>query len=200
MEHLITPINTGKVKTVFDVDGDAQRVYIRYEDRITAFEGERIDYPENKGSICCLISALLFEMCEKNGIKTHFIALPSLNTMLCRKLTIIQLEVIVRNIAAGSNFNLTTNAATDTLTIESTASGGGTVTVQRNNYTGDGTTTVYGVSSTIASENNIQIYLDGVYQDKDTYTTSVSNVTFSTENPNTTEIQIMHYVAIYGVI
>ena len=70
MEHLITPINTGKVKTVFDVDGDAQRVYIRYEDRITAFEGERIDYPENKGSICCLISALLFEMCEKNGIKT----------------------------------------------------------------------------------------------------------------------------------
>ena len=102
MEHLITPINTGKVKTVFDVDGDAQRVYIRYEDRITAFEGERIDYPENKGSICCLISALLFEMCEKNGIKTHFIELPSLNTMLCRKLTIIPLEVIVRNIAAGS--------------------------------------------------------------------------------------------------
>ena len=49
------------------------------------------------------------------------------------------------NIAAGSNINLTTNAATDTLTIESTASGGGTVTVQRNNYTGDGTTTVYGV-------------------------------------------------------
>ncbi len=102
MEHLITPINTGKVKTVFDVDGDAQRVYIRYEDRITAFEGERIDYPENKGSICCLISALLFEMCEKNGIKTHFIELPSLNTMMCRKLTIIPLEVIVRNIAAGS--------------------------------------------------------------------------------------------------
>ena len=41
-------------------------------------------------------------MCEKNGIKTHFIELPSLNTMLCRKLTIIPLEVIVRNIAAGS--------------------------------------------------------------------------------------------------
>ena len=104
------------------------------------------------------------------------------------------------NIAAGSNINLTTNAATDTLTIESTASGGGTVTVQRNNYTGDGTTTVYGVSSTIASENNIQIYLDGVYQDKDTYTTSGSNVTFSTAPPNTTAIEIMHYVAVDGVI
>ena len=104
------------------------------------------------------------------------------------------------NIAAGSNINLTTNAATDTLTIESTGGGGGTVTVQRNNYTGDGTTTVYGVSSTIVSENNIQIYLDGVYQDKDTYTTSGTNVTFSTAPPNTTAIEIMHYVSIDGVI
>jgi len=104
------------------------------------------------------------------------------------------------NIAAGSNINLTTNAATDTLTIESTASGGGTVTVQRNNYTANGSTTVYGVSSTIASENNIQIYLDGVYQDKDTYSTSGSNVTFSTAPPNTTEIEIIHYVSVDGVI
>ena len=104
------------------------------------------------------------------------------------------------NIAAGSNINLTTNAATDTLTIESTASGGGTVTVQRNNYTANGSTTVYGVSSNIASENNIQIYLDGVYQDKDTYSTAGSNVTFSTAPPNTTEIEIMHYVAVDGVV
>jgi len=103
------------------------------------------------------------------------------------------------NIAAGSNVTLTTDAATDTLTIGSTASGG-TVTVQRNNYTGNGTTTVYGVSSTIVSENNIQIYLDGVYQDKDTYTTSGTNVTFATAPPNTTEIEIMHYVSIDGVI
>jgi len=103
------------------------------------------------------------------------------------------------NIAAGSNVTLTTDAATDTLTIGSTASGG-TVTVQRNNYTGNGSTTVYGVSSTIASENNIQVYLDGVYQDKDTYTTSGSNVTFGTAPPNATEIEIIHYVAVDGVI
>ena len=103
------------------------------------------------------------------------------------------------NIAAGNNISLTTDAATDTLTIESSG-GGGSVTVQRNNYTANGSTTVYGVSSTIASENNIQIYLDGVYQDKDTYTTSGSNVTFSTAPPNTTEIEIIHYVAVGGVI
>ena len=103
-------------------------------------------------------------------------------------------------VAAGNNITLTTDAATDTLTIGSSGGGGGTVTIQRNNYTADGTTTVYGVSSTIASENNIQIYLDGVYQDKDTFTASGTNVTFGTAPPNGTEIEIMHYVAVDGVV
>lgn len=104
-------------------------------------------------------------------------------------------------VAAGNNISLTTDAATDTLTISSTASGGGgTVTIQRNNYTGDGSTVAYGVSSTVVSENNIQIYLDGVYQDKDTFTATGTTVTFSTAPPATTEIEIMHYVAVDGVI
>ena len=103
-------------------------------------------------------------------------------------------------VAAGNNISLTTDAATDTLTIASTASGGGTVTIQRNNYTGDGSTVAYGVSSTVVSENNIQIYLDGVYQDKDTFTATGNTVTFGTPPPATTEIEIMHYVAVDGVI
>ena len=60
--------------------------------------------------MCCLISALLFEHIEKQGVKTHYIDCPSLDTLLCRKLTIIPVEVIVRNIAAGSivkNTNIT---------------------------------------------------------------------------------------------
>jgi len=105
------------------------------------------------------------------------------------------------NVAAGTNISLTTNAATDTLTIASTGgSGGGTVTIQRNNYTGDGSTVAYGVSSTVVSENNIQIYLDGVYQDKDTFTATGVTVTFGTAPPTGTEIEIMHYVAVDGVI
>ena len=104
-------------------------------------------------------------------------------------------------IAAGTNISLTTDAATDTLTIASTGgSGGGTVTIQRNNYTGDGSTVAYGVSSTVVSENNIQIYLDGVYQDKDTFTATGVTVTFGTAPPTGTEIEIMHYVAVDGVI
>ncbi len=103
------------------------------------------------------------------------------------------------NVAAGSNVTLTTDAGTDTLTIGSTASGG-VVTVERNNYTANGSTTAFGVSSTIDSENNIQVYLDGVYQDKDTFTTSGSTVTLGTAPANTTEVEIMHFVSVDGVV
>jgi len=91
----------GKVKTLYDT-GDAETVLIKFEDKVTAFDGKRVDYPDEKGKICCLISALLFEKLGKSSIKTHFLELPSLNTMLCKKLTIYPVEVICRNIAAGS--------------------------------------------------------------------------------------------------
>ena len=91
----------GKVKTLYDTD-DAQKVLIKYEDKVTAFDGKMVDYPESKGATCCLIPAVLFEKLQEAGIKTHFLELPSLNTMICKKLTIIPVEVICRNIAAGS--------------------------------------------------------------------------------------------------
>ena len=92
----------GKVKSVYDVDGDAQRVIIKYHDKVTAGNGRLVEFPEEKGKICCLISALLFELMEKNGVKTHYLGTEGLDSMLCKKLTIIPVEVIVRNIAAGS--------------------------------------------------------------------------------------------------
>ena len=95
-------VNEGKVKSVYDVDGDAQRVLIKFHDKVTAGNGRMVEFPEEKGATCALISALLFEKLEKEGIRTHFIDLPSLDTMLCRKLTIIPLEFIVRNVADGS--------------------------------------------------------------------------------------------------
>ena len=91
----------GKVKTLYNTD-DAQTVLIKYEDKVTAFDGKLVDYPDEKGKICCLISALLFEKLAAAGVKTHFLELPSLNTMLCKRLTIFPVEVICRNIAAGS--------------------------------------------------------------------------------------------------
>ena len=102
------PIVTGKVKSVYDVPGDAQKVTIQFHDRVTAWNGKRTEYPKDKGATCCLISALLFEKLAKSGIKSHYIDCPSLNVMLCKKLDIIPVEVIVRNIAAGSIIKTTT--------------------------------------------------------------------------------------------
>jgi len=100
-EEEVKELMHGKVKTLYDTD-DAQTVLIKYEDKVTAFDGKLVDYPESKGSVCCLISALLFEKLGSVGVRTHYLDLPSLNTMLCKKLTIYPVEVICRNIAAGS--------------------------------------------------------------------------------------------------
>ena len=103
MEELLQ----GKVKTVYETE-DAEKVLIEFHDKVTAGNGKQVEYPPEKGATCCLISALLFELLEKRGIKTHYLELPSLNKMICRKLTIVPLEVICRNIAAGSIVKTTT--------------------------------------------------------------------------------------------
>ena len=98
----------GKVKTVYDVPEQADKVKIVFHDKVTAWNGKHVEYPEEKGKVCCLISALLFELMERNSIKTHFIGTEGLDTILCKKLTIIPVEFIVRNIAAGSIVKTTT--------------------------------------------------------------------------------------------
>ena len=111
MKTGVNPMNEllqGKVKTVYDVDGEAQKVLIKFHDKVTAGNGRLVEFPEDKGKTCCLISALLFELMEKNGIKTHYLGTEGLDTLLCRKLTIIPVEVICRNIAAGSIVRTTT--------------------------------------------------------------------------------------------
>ena len=91
----------GKVKTVFETE-EEDKVLIRYDDKVSAFNGEHMEYPRDKGATCCMISALLFERLESVGIKTHYLSVPTLNTMLCRKVKIVPVEVICRNRAAGS--------------------------------------------------------------------------------------------------
>jgi phosphoribosylaminoimidazole-succinocarboxamide synthase len=102
------PILEGKVKSVYDVPGEADKVTIVFHDKVTAWNGKHVEYPVEKGKVCCLISALLFEKLEKYGIRNHYLGTEGLDTMLCRKLTIIPVEVIVRNIAAGSIVKTTT--------------------------------------------------------------------------------------------
>ena len=97
----------GKVKTVFELE-DPDTVLIQYEDKVTAGNGKKEDYPEGKGSLCCQISKLIFKKLEQSGIKTHYIKTIQDNHMVCKKVDIIPLEVIVRNLAAGSIVRQTT--------------------------------------------------------------------------------------------
>ena len=97
----------GKVKTIFALD-EPDKVLIQYEDKVTAGNGMREDYPEGKGEICCRISELLFQELERYGIKTHYISMPTHRAMAVKKVDIIPIEVVVRNVAAGSIVRQTT--------------------------------------------------------------------------------------------
>ena len=103
----MTQITKGKVKTVFTTS-EPDKVLIQYEDRVTAGNGKKIDFPEGKGKVCMEISALLFERLEKIGIKTHYLDTFPERIMSCKKVDIIPIEVVVRNVAAGSIVRQTT--------------------------------------------------------------------------------------------
>ena len=100
-------ITEGKVKTVFQGD-DPEEVIIEYHDKVTAGNGEKEDYPLGKGSLCCSISAIIFEKLKEAGVPTHYINMVGANKMICKKVDIVPLEVICRNRAAGSIVRETT--------------------------------------------------------------------------------------------
>ncbi|MDR2094540.1 MAG: phosphoribosylaminoimidazolesuccinocarboxamide synthase [Treponema sp.] len=95
----------GKAKKVFAAAGQDianDTVIIHYKDDATAFNGEKKGQIEDKGIMNNKIASGLFELLEQSGVPTHFISRISDRDMLCKKVKIIPLEVIVRNVAAGS--------------------------------------------------------------------------------------------------
>ena len=97
----------GKVKTVYETD-NPEEIIIQYEDKVTAGNGRKELWREGKGSICCEISRILFKIIEEEGIRTHYITMPTDSSMCCRRVDIIPIEVVVRNITAGSIVRQTT--------------------------------------------------------------------------------------------
>ena len=91
----------GKAKQVFRTD-DPEKIIIHYKDAATAFNNIKKATIENKGVLNNAISTLIFKELQKAGIKTHYIETINDRDQICRKVTIIPLEVIVRNIIAGS--------------------------------------------------------------------------------------------------
>ncbi|MDI6818409.1 phosphoribosylaminoimidazolesuccinocarboxamide synthase [Methanothermobacter thermautotrophicus] len=95
------PLYSGKAKDVLLTD-DPEIVAVRFRDDITAGDGEKKDTLEMKGYYNSVISAKIFEVLEEAGVPTQYLELREPGCILARKLEMIPIEVITRNIAAGS--------------------------------------------------------------------------------------------------
>ena len=100
-------IYEGKAKRVFSHD-DADKVIIEFKDDATAFNSLKKAKFEGKGKLNCSINAKIFELLIKNNIPTHFLELKSENTIIAKKIKVIPLEIVLRNIAYGSLCKQTT--------------------------------------------------------------------------------------------
>lgn len=91
----------GKAKKIYKTE-DPSLVIVEFKDDATAFDGVKKDTLADKGILNNRLSSIFFELLEDNGVATHYVKPLSEREMLVKVLEIIPVEVIVRNIAAGS--------------------------------------------------------------------------------------------------
>ncbi len=91
----------GKGKRLYRCE-DEDLLISEFKDDLTAFNAQKIGQEKGKGALNCKISTELFKLLEENGIKTHLVKTLSENEQLVKKVDIIPLEVVVRNVATGS--------------------------------------------------------------------------------------------------
>lgn len=97
-------IYEGKAKQLFTTE-DPEILYVMYKNSATAFNGEKKEEIEGKAKLNNQITSLIFERLEQQGVPSHFVKQLSETEQLVRKVDIIPLEVVVRNVAAGSLAN-----------------------------------------------------------------------------------------------
>ncbi len=91
----------GKAKKVFATE-DANAVIVSYKDDATAFNGQKKGQIMGKGAINNRVTNFLMQMLEKEGVPTHFVEELNDRETVVKKVSIVPLEVIIRNISAGS--------------------------------------------------------------------------------------------------
>ena len=91
----------GKAKKLYST-ADPDLVIAYFKDDATAFDGTKRGTIESKGAMNNRMSELFFTLLEKQGVKTHFVRRLSDREMLCKRLQIIPVETVVRNLVAGS--------------------------------------------------------------------------------------------------
>ncbi|HFU4373296.1 TPA: phosphoribosylaminoimidazolesuccinocarboxamide synthase [Streptococcus suis] len=92
---------SGKAKDIYET-ADSDQIVAVYKDQATAFNGGKKEQITGKGRLNNLISSLIFEKLNEAGVKTHFIKRLSDTEQLNRKVEIIPLEVVLRNVTTGS--------------------------------------------------------------------------------------------------
>ena len=113
-------IYEGKAKKVFKTD-DPELVLVSYKDDATAFNGEKKGTILGKGAINNRVTNYLMRLLEGEGVPTHFVEELNDRETIVKKVTIIPLEVIIRNISAGSfakNYGVREGIVFDAPTIE----------------------------------------------------------------------------------
>ncbi len=91
----------GKAKIVYETE-DPHKLILHFKDTVSAFDGLKKEKLRGKGSLNNTISSLLFEILEGRGVKTHYIQKISDNEMLVWRAERFPVEVVVRNVSAGS--------------------------------------------------------------------------------------------------
>ncbi|MCL2234068.1 MAG: phosphoribosylaminoimidazolesuccinocarboxamide synthase [Firmicutes bacterium] len=91
----------GKSKTIYAGDS-FDTLVIKYKNTLTAFNGEKSEEKEGKGSLNARTSHLIYNYLSSHGINTHLVKQIDEVSFICRKAEIIPVEIIVRNVAAGS--------------------------------------------------------------------------------------------------
>ena len=100
-------IYEGKAKKIFD-HKDPGKVIIEFKDDATAFNAQKKAQFKGKGELNCSISSTIFKHLEKNNIPTHFLEIYDEKTIITQKISVIPIEVVLRNIAFGSICKQTT--------------------------------------------------------------------------------------------
>ncbi|MEB3276669.1 MAG: phosphoribosylaminoimidazolesuccinocarboxamide synthase [Cyanobacteriota bacterium] len=94
-------LHEGKAKRVFATDRP-DLVAVEFKDDATAFNAQKRAQLQGKGALNCRISALIFEHLRAAGVPTHYLGIDGDRWMLVRPVRIVPVEVVVRNVAAGS--------------------------------------------------------------------------------------------------
>lgn len=95
-------IYEGKAKRLFEVEGHPEWILQDFKDSLTAFNALKKGSFENKGALNRDITSMVFRYLERRGIPSHRVADVGTNEMVTEKLNMLKVEVVVRNVLAGS--------------------------------------------------------------------------------------------------